>query len=725
MEERYSRLFESASDLYIKDSPIIIKAGVLLRDRITGSVIAQLKLQNVAKKEINYVKVNLTPYDQLKTQLPPKEYEYQFFHVDKYENFGSDIPLVLENKAARSFNVCVTAVAFADGTMWTSEPREWTPDPEFSKSVDNELIYTEAVALSAEAKKKKSKNAYYSAAELFEKVPGYKDADSLAEKCNENARKISKRVIIINTIITIVTAALISLIVFCFIIPGIKYDKACDLYNSGEYEAAITAFEDLGEYKDSEEMISNCHMAIINQKYFDAIRLVENEEFDEAINTFKEIEDYSDSAEHIKNATLMRDYNAAKELYIAGEYEEAIAAFEVLDGYNDSESFIYNCKNEITEKKNQAAYEAAMQLYENEEYEEAINIFNGLGNYKDSNAMTVKCKEEIEKAKEQQRLSDAYNMAQSLYNDGRYYKAALAFAELGDYQDSKDKIYESWDRIAKRDTVSAGADHTVGLKSDGTVAAVGLKVYGRIDVSGWRDIVAISAGADHTVGLKSDRTVVAVGRNDFGQVFVSKWRDIVAISAGYGYTVGLKSDGTVVAVGRNDFEQVFVSKWRDIVAISAGYGHTVGLKSDGTVVAVGLNDHGQCNVSGWRDIVAISAGYGHTVGLKSNGTVVAVGRNDFGQFIVSGWRDIVAISAGYGYTVGLKSDGTVVAVGLSNDGRCDVSEWRGIVAISAGYGHTVGLKSDGTVVAVGLNDHGQCNVSGWTNIKKPDNNRAW
>jgi alpha-tubulin suppressor-like RCC1 family protein len=112
--------------------------------------------------------------------------------------------------------------------------------------------------------------------------------------------------------------------------------------------------------------------------------------------------------------------------------------------------------------------------------------------------------------------------------------------------------------------------------------------------------VCITAGGDHTAGLKADGTVVAVGSNDEGACNVSGWRDIVAVAA-YLHTVGLKSDGTVVAVGLNARGQCNVSGWRDIVAVAARY-HTVGLKADGTVVAVGSNDKGECYASGWRDI---------------------------------------------------------------------------------------------------------------------------
>ena len=233
----------------------------------------------------------------------------------------------------------------------------------------------------------------------------------------------------------------------------------------------------------------------------------------------------------------------------------------------------------------------------------------------------------------------------------------------------------------------------------------------------------LAAGYSHTVGLKSDGTVVAVGKNGNGQCDVGNWTDIVAVSAGYWHTVGLKADGTVVAVGSNGSGQCDVSRWTDIVAVSAGYWHTVGLKADGTVVATkytGKSYHGQCDVSDWTDIVAISAGDNHTVGLKADGTVVAVGLNGSGQRDVDEWTDIVAVSAGRYHTVGLKADGTVVAVGYNGNGKYNVSGWTDIVAVSAGDSHTVGLKADGTVVAVGDNYYDECDVSGWRDIKLPE-----
>jgi alpha-tubulin suppressor-like RCC1 family protein len=187
--------------------------------------------------------------------------------------------------------------------------------------------------------------------------------------------------------------------------------------------------------------------------------------------------------------------------------------------------------------------------------------------------------------------------------------------------------------------VVAGYYHTVGLRSDGTVVAVGYsdRYYGQSDVDGWMDITQVTAGYAHTVGLKEDGTMVAVGYTYHGECNVGNWSDIIRVAAGHYQTVGLKSDGTVVAVGDNRKGQCDVGGWTDIVQVAAGYAHTVGLREDGTVVAVGYNDNGQCDVGGWTDIVQVAAGDYHTVGVRSNGTVVAVGWNDFAQCAVGNW----------------------------------------------------------------------------------------
>ena len=223
----------------------------------------------------------------------------------------------------------------------------------------------------------------------------------------------------------------------------------------------------------------------------------------------------------------------------------------------------------------------------------------------------------------------------------------------------------------------------------------------------------------HTVGLKSDGTVVAVGNNGNGQCDVSSWTDIIQVAAGHGYTVGLKSDGTVVAVGNNVYVQCEVSSWTDIIQVAAGHCHTVGLKSDGTVVAVGSNSSGECKCDGriWTDITQVAAGDIHTVGLKSDSTVVAVGWNGSGQCDVNDWEQIELVAAGHGHTVGQKWDNRVVAVGDNTDHQCDIYyQGGGIVQVAAGGNHTVTRLPIGEVIVWGNNDYHQCDVDDWTDI---------
>ena len=235
-------------------------------------------------------------------------------------------------------------------------------------------------------------------------------------------------------------------------------------------------------------------------------------------------------------------------------------------------------------------------------------------------------------------------------------------------------------------------------------------------VSSWTNITQVACAQFVTVGLRSDGTVVAVGDNTLGECDVASWTDIIQVAAWGQFVVGLKSNGTVVAAGNNNLGQCNVSGWTGIVQIAAEGTATIGLKYDGTVVAVGDNTYGQCNVSSWTGITQIAAGQVSAVGLKSDGTVIATGSDTYGQCDVSLWTGITQVAAGVFNTVGLRSDGTVVAAGSNSYGQCNVTSWSGIIQIGTGYYSTLGLKSDGTVVATGRNDYSQTSSANSWNL---------
>ena len=281
------------------------------------------------------------------------------------------------------------------------------------------------------------------------------------------------------------------------------------------------------------------------------------------------------------------------------------------------------------------------------------------------------------------------------------------------------KLKEKRKQIAPyQGLIAAGGFHTVGVKEDGRVIAIGDNGRGQCKVSDWNDITAVAAAGGalgYTVGLKSDRNAVAVGFAKKGQCDVSSWRDIIAVSAGWDHTVGLKANRTVVAVGDNENGKCDVSGWNNIVAVDAGFLCTVGVKSNGDVVFAGAEGSKMRHAAYWSDIVAISAGQFHIVGLKSDGTVETAGSNSHCQCDVYDWEDIVAVAAGNDHTIGLKADGTVVATGNNEYDQCDVLDWKDIIAISTNGNHTLGLRADGTVISTGANRflNGMGKVSNW------------
>ena len=281
--------------------------------------------------------------------------------------------------------------------------------------------------------------------------------------------------------------------------------------------------------------------------------------------------------------------------------------------------------------------------------------------------------------------------------------------------------------------IEAGGSHSLALKSDGSVVAWGDNVTGQlgdgtntasntpVQVSGLtNNVIAIVAGSDHSLALKSDGSVVAWGDNATGQlgngtntasntpVQVSGLTSgVIAIASGSDHSLALKSDGSVVAWGDNLSGQlgngnnnssnspVAVSGLTSgVIAIASGSDHSLALKSDGSVVTWGDNLSGQLGngnnnssnspvaVSGLTSgVTAIAGGGDHSLALKNDGSVVAWGDNQLGQLgngnniasntpvQVSGLTDAEAIATGGNHSLALKSDGTAWAWGDNQFGQ--------------------------------------------------------
>lgn len=177
---------------------------------------------------------------------------------------------------------------------------------------------------------------------------------------------------------------------------------------------------------------------------------------------------------------------------------------------------------------------------------------------------------------------------------------------------------DSWSDIV---AIDAGWRHTVGLTKDGRVLIAGLRHDDEELIKKhpeeWHDIISISAGGGapgekgeqgHTVGLRSDGTVVAVGDNGHGQCDFSAWKNekIVAIAAGGFHTVGLTEDGRVVTTENDEFTKRDISEWEEkgykMVAIAAGYGTTFAIDTNGNVHSTGYYYQGQRDTDGWGQL---------------------------------------------------------------------------------------------------------------------------
>lgn len=79
----------------------------------------------------------------------------------------------------------------------------------------------------------------------------------------------------------------------------------------------------------------------------------------------------------------------------------------------------------------------------------------------------------------------------------------------------------------------------------------------------WNDITTIACGMWHTVGLKADGTVVAVGDSTKGACNVNGWSRIRRIACGDRTTLGLDMDGNILTAGKPKCDGQFVLTERE------------------------------------------------------------------------------------------------------------------------------------------------------------------
>ena len=195
-------------------------------------------------------------------------------------------------------------------------------------------------------------------------------------EAEKRAKKIKKILITTGSILVSVIAIL--LLFINIVIPSINYSKAEKLLEAGKYENAVYAFNLLAEkkFKDSEKRIIDCKTAWYNY----ALKLASSKKYTEAISEFEKLEDFKDSDIQQKKC----QYEYAIILY---EEKKYVRAIEIVESLGDFE----NASNRLKEIK----INYAKNLFDEGKYEEAKKIFDELNTYEDAKHCSVLCDDKI------------------------------------------------------------------------------------------------------------------------------------------------------------------------------------------------------------------------------------------------------------------------------------------------------------------------------------------
>ncbi len=125
------------------------------------------------------------------------------------------------------------------------------------------------------------------------------------------------------------------LVLFFIIIPNSQYNEALTLFNSKEYEQAIAAFEQLGNYKDSKFKIDEAQEALLEESYIAAEDCYKNQQYVEAIKLYEQLDDYKDSKDKIEHIYNM--FATGGKIYF-GEYKDKPVSWNIL--HTDKEKML-------------------------------------------------------------------------------------------------------------------------------------------------------------------------------------------------------------------------------------------------------------------------------------------------------------------------------------------------------------------------------------------------
>ncbi len=245
-------------------------------------------------------------------------------------------------------------------------------------------------------------------------------------------------------------------------------------------------------------------------------------------------------------------------------------------------------------------------------------------------------------------------------------------------------------------SVSAGASHNCGVKTDGSVACWGQDLFGE-GTPPAGEFISVSAGGPHTCGVKTDGSVACWGDDTLGQA-TPPAGEFISVSAGGPHTCGVKTDGSVACWGDDTLGQA-TPPAGEFITVSAGGPHTCGVKTDGSAACWGDDTLGQTTPPA-GEFISVSAGGGHTCGVRTDGSVACWGFDYFGQSRPPA-GEFISVSAGGGHTCGVRTDGSVSCWGDDTWDQATPPAGE-FASVSTGGLHTCGVRTDGSVACWGF-----------------------
>ena len=344
------------------------------------------------------------------------------------------------------------------------------------------------------------------------------------------------------------------------------------------------------------------------------------------------------------------------------------------------------------------------------------------------------------------KADEEFNEKNDILNDNRYNLYQVmddkGFNVIGNEKmDELINIFKNSDlSIDEVESLSCGFQHTLALKTDGTVWVTGLNEYGQLGtgdnnnrisftkLNDIDDVTSIICGRYHTFILKNDGSLWGCGQNSSGQLGLNDTTD------------------------RNVFTQVTTNVNNDVSQIACGAYHTFILKNDGSLWGCGQNSSGQLGLNDDNnrttftqvttninnDVKQIACGFNHTIILKNAGSVWSCGENEYGQLglgdttdrktftqvttnVNNDVKEVACSTDGDGLVSSyvLKCDGTLMGCGSDKVGQLGTNSTNydsyntlinitdNVNKIRCGGTHFVVLKNDGSVWTCGYNSTGQ------------------